>query len=319
MGLKRKRENSKKDIDISGYISEESEFYGSPTTIRTLHTHLNTTYLQTQPLNLNQLAQSNILTQKSRASTTLHNPYESKSYGRQLSETVPEFLARLPPRTSRAPDERFPWIIIANPYQKRNGGSSSEEAEDEDAQWSDFQQRGTSLLRELKTRKNEIEKVKRGVAKSREVNAEVQRVVREILEVAGETGCVSGKWMLFVPPESVNEIWSTIALATANNELGTAAKVAPYADDDRKERVICIYTRDFRDREDVARVVRRMRSLGVVDVSKVVWYKCDAYTYLDIKSGNEFGIKASMYGSKEFLEEKAGEKKGAGKLGGLLY
>ncbi|EHK97804.1 hypothetical protein M7I_6465 [Glarea lozoyensis 74030] len=97
MGLKRKRENSKKDIDISGYISEESEFYGSPTTIRTLHTHLNTTYLQTQPLNLNQLAQSNILTQKSRASTTLHNPYESKSYGRQLSETVPEFLARLPP------------------------------------------------------------------------------------------------------------------------------------------------------------------------------------------------------------------------------
>jgi hypothetical protein len=80
--------------------------------------------------------------------------------------------------------------------------------------------------------------------------------------------------MLFVPPETVNEIWSTIALATANNELGTAAKVAPFADDDRKERVICIYTRDFRDREDVGRVVRRMRTLGVVDVGKVVWYKC---------------------------------------------
>jgi hypothetical protein len=162
--------------------------------------------------------------------------------------------------------------------------------------------------------------------------------------------------MIFTPPESVNEIWNAIALATADNQLGTAAKVAPATDDNvGKDRLICVYTRDFRDREDVERVVGKMRSLGLVEEGgRGIHYKCgmfvllkafiilesffsfwiilghrklntdgkiDAYTYLDIKRDNEFGIKASMYSSNEFLKTNPEEGKGAkeGKLNSLLY
>jgi hypothetical protein len=84
--------------------------------------------------------------------------------------------------------------------------------------------------------------------------------------------------MIFTPPESVNEIWNAIALATADNQLGTAAKVAPSTDDnDRKDRLICVYTRDFRDREDVERVVTKLKSLGVIDGGKGIFYKCGRF------------------------------------------
>jgi len=35
----------------------------------------------------------------------------------------------------------------------------------------------------------------------------------------------------------------------------------------------------------------------------------DAYTHLGINSGNEWGLKASMYASKDVLEQRKKEKK----------
>lgn len=48
----------------------------------------------------------------------LHNPYAGMKYAWQLTETVEDFLARMPPATTdQTPDS--PWIWVCNPYIKR--------------------------------------------------------------------------------------------------------------------------------------------------------------------------------------------------------
>lgn len=84
--------------------------------------------------------------------------------------------------------------------------------------------------------------------------------------------------MLFPSAEYVDSVWSTVARATAENELGTAAKVAPDDGDVRKGRLICIYTADFSDMEDVTRVLHKLRDLGLVDGRRYIYYKCGEST-----------------------------------------
>lgn len=123
--------------------------------------------------------------------------------------------------------------------------------------------------------------------------------------------------MLFPSTAEVDEVWATVATGTFEGRLGCGAKVA--VDDEvegKPERLICIYTEDFSDLADVKRVLGEMRVLGLVkDGSpgkwggnnngggRVVYYKCDAYTHLDIMSGNEYKIKASIYNSRDVARE----------------
>ncbi|KKZ67062.1 hypothetical protein EMCG_07233 [[Emmonsia] crescens] len=47
-----------------------------------------------------------------------------------------------------------------------------------------------------------------------------------------------------------------------------------------------------------------MKQLGLFRSGKrwnPIYYKCDAYTYLDIVGGNSFGLKASMHSNTEIL------------------
>jgi len=81
--------------------------------------------------------------------------------------------------------------------------------------------------------------------------------------------------MIFCQPSEVNAVWAVVARATVNNELGIAAKVSPDDGGDRKDRVICIYTKDFTDTKDVSRVVHKLKDLGVVQSrAKAIYYKC---------------------------------------------
>jgi len=82
--------------------------------------------------------------------------------------------------------------------------------------------------------------------------------------------------MLFCTPAEVNDVWDIIAKATANNELGIAAKVAPRPvdEDSRKDRLICVYTADFADKADVGRVLQRLRELRLVEIrGRPIYYK----------------------------------------------
>lgn len=68
-------------------------------------------------------------------------------------------------------------------------------------------------------------------------------------------------------------------------------------------RLICVYTGDFTDLADVRRVLLGLAESGLVpaDMLKEIKYKCDAYTYLGIYGGNEYGLRQSIWGSSEIM------------------
>jgi hypothetical protein len=78
----------------------------------------------------------------------------------------------------------------------------------------------------------------------------------------------AGKWLIFVQPDQVDDIWKKIRDLTWQNELGISAKVstAKKNPDSRDERrVIYVYTADWEDEDEVMRVREKLRSIGVTD------------------------------------------------------
>lgn len=140
--------------------------------------------------------------------------------------------------------------------------------------------------------------------------------------------------MLFPNEREIDDVWQKVATHTANGDLGIAAKVEPKpsaGEGTKVERLICIYTYNFRDMDDVKRVLGKLRVTGVV-AGRQIWYKTgmcstsilvphpfhdqatdksmnlDAFTYLGISSGNPWGLRASLYGSNDFpVEARRGD------------
>lgn len=89
----------------------------------------------------------------------------------------------------------------------------------------------------------------------------------------------SGKWLVFVDEKDVDEVWAKIRKAVEEGKLGSDAKVAtakpnPNATKPSK-RVICVYTYDYTDEEDVRRIREELRKLGI---ASRIPYKTDEDT-----------------------------------------
>ena len=143
---------------------------------------------------------------------------------------------------------------------------------------------------------------------TRQIKPHRRQLEHSLLALARETNCISGKWMLFPSPSDVNSAWSLVTHATVAGELGHAAKVAT-DDGTQNTRLICIYTPDFSDKGDIKRVLERLLAMGLcnkngaIGEGKAIYYKADAYTYLELMGGNEFGLKATLFSSWEILGE----------------
>ncbi|KAI0198652.1 hypothetical protein F4808DRAFT_462590 [Astrocystis sublimbata] len=249
------------------------------------------------------------------SNSQLHNPYAGEPYAWQLTETVDAFLKRLPPATTGqqndSPSES--WIWICNPYIKRKArgaaqnqlirGGQDEVPEDEDADLATFMKGGEGRL-DLASSFINDQLRKPGVPRAyylKEAKKAGMDAASDILGLANHCRVTCGKWLLFCTAFEVNAVWELIAKATAQNELGIAAKVAPKSNvDQRMERLICVYTADFSDKKDVIRVANKLKQLGLVK-NKPIYYKPDAYTYLGIASGNPWEIRASIYDTRSLL------------------
>ncbi len=89
----------------------------------------------------------------------------------------------------------------------------------------------------------------------------------------------SGKWLVFVPASQIDEVWVGIKKATEEGRLGGSSKVStskpnPNATDSNI-RVICVYTYDWTNEEDVNRVRDELRALGI---TRKIPYKADKDT-----------------------------------------
>ena len=129
------------------------------------------------------------------------------------------------------------------------------------------------------------------------VNSEIYGLSKSNIDfIANKYGILSGKWLVFRPPEFIDDTWNQVALAVTKGKLGTSAKVASARNKSLAKKgshVICIYTYDYRDEKDVMRVRKELRALGI---DEVIYYKPDIYTYFGIYSGRT-SIKASTYSS----------------------
>lgn len=111
-----------------------------------------------------------------------------------------------------------------------------------------------------------------------------------------------GKWLVFVYTADVDRYWTLISQAVEQGSLGPSAKVAtakpnPNATNPRA-RLICVYTADWHDRDDVRRVLRALRDIGV---SWRLSYKTDDAT-TDGSYGSGSSIYVSPPGSEDFDE-----------------
>ncbi len=86
----------------------------------------------------------------------------------------------------------------------------------------------------------------------------------------------NGKWLIFLSAQSIDRYWAKIKEAVEQGQLGEQAKVStrspgsmpPEVRRKKEERgdtrfVICVYTYDYQDREDVMRVRQQLRELGI--------------------------------------------------------
>lgn len=102
----------------------------------------------------------------------------------------------------------------------------------------------------------------------------------------------TGKWMLFLPCPVAHRGWTLVRESTANGRLGFRAKIARQDEITQPkirnsagpEHVVCIYTRDWRDHEDVLRIGKVLVEIGAVKLqaNDAMYYKADEQTHRSI-------------------------------------
>lgn len=157
------------------------------------------------------------------------------------------------------------WLWIANPFIPDD---------DKNEDHYKFIESGTARLQILSQFMEAGNKSGRSpFVVKKEIFKEREAAIQDLRTLAADCNVLSGKWMLFPEPDTVNEVWRAVAHATARNELGIVAKVDTRASSG-KERLICVYTSDFRDKDDVARVLNRLRQLELVrQGGRPIYYK----------------------------------------------
>lgn len=217
----------------------------------------------------------------------------------QHDESISAFLERHPvadPKSARV----GPWLWVTNPKVSENPNDFKRTAN-----IAGFVDQGNVLLHDYAEQKskdagNDSSRVKL----PRHMRIRRDKLEEDLLAAAVRTGTTCGKWMLFPGPNDLEKYWQIVAEATSEGRLGPVSKVAtPDPRSTKDETLICVYTYDFSDLKDVRRVLNKLQDLGLcVQSRKPIYYKCDAYTYLDIVSNNTYDLRASLFSSKEMFE-----------------
>jgi hypothetical protein len=87
----------------------------------------------------------------------------------------------------------------------------------------------------------------------------------------------SGKWLIWLSPANIDRYWLLIKQAVEQGQLSSAAKVSTAVTirEKRSAHVICVYTYDYEDKDDVMRVRKKLRELGI---RRELIYKADEDT-----------------------------------------
>ncbi|KAL3463026.1 hypothetical protein BJX64DRAFT_132220 [Aspergillus heterothallicus] len=211
-------------------------------------------------------------------------------------ESSSAFLARLPASTTRE-ENAGPWIYLHTPKTFQGNEDLPK-----------LQRKGLEVLyayeaEEARLRQENDQKGGSNVALSRKLSPLRRELETHLFALAQETNVVTGKWMLFITPDRIDSYWRAVVEGTMRGELGHAAKVATDSGDGQgRARLICLYTTDYRNRQDIKRVLMRLMELRLVRKGeRPIYYKCDVLTHLEILSGNKYGLKPTLLSSADVI------------------
>ena len=243
------------------------------------------------------------------AADLLHSDrFKSHPAAWQQTETIYEFLKRLPV-ADRNTANVGPWLWVSNPRIRRTVQKHQEKGDVEA-----FVKLGGELLHTFRKRRTQTEDENPGkpaATITRKMGPYRDHLKADLLSTAVQTGTTCGKWMLFPHVNDLPRVWRMVAEATSEGKLGSVSKVGTYDPFDSKDQtLICVYTYNFADMDDVARVLNELLDLDLcAKDGRTIYYKCDAYTYLGITSDNSYKLRASLFSSNELFRNEGKVRK----------
>jgi Domain of unknown function (DUF1917) len=120
---------------------------------------------------------------------------------------------------------------------------------------------------------------------------EGRSTLAEVDNLAEHFNVLTGKWLVYVSSDKVDNLWGRIVQSTLAGTLGISAKVSTRNEEESRH-VICVYNADYRSMADVNRVRDGLRRLGVTNR---IGYKPDIYTHCRIYHKNRWGIPPCRY------------------------
>ncbi|GKT48430.1 uncharacterized protein ColSpa_08611 [Colletotrichum spaethianum] len=183
--------------------SDESDFYGDEEVVAGLEARVTSFDVAQWWKETNAVQITRRVKNEPLDSTKLHNPYAGVPYAWQLTETVNDFLARIPPETTEHSD-LLPWIFICNPYinrkvkfeaqNQRSRGNEDEAPEEEGTRLDTLIEGGMERLNILLSFQQGINNTKKSMtAKSREIDQEKREAIQDILGLAYACKIKAGK------------------------------------------------------------------------------------------------------------------------------
>jgi len=103
------------------------------------------------------------------------------------------------------------------------------------------------------------------------------------------SGPTTGKWCILVPSSHVDLAWTKVRVAVEEDKLLCAKASTALRSMGRDGHVICVYTRDWADRQDLMRAREVLRSLGFVEE---LGYKRDIDTWSGKYGSGEWYLRA---------------------------
>ncbi|KAI0692098.1 translation initiation factor eIF 4e-like domain-containing protein [Cytidiella melzeri] len=148
---------------------------------------------------------------------------------------------------------------------------------------------------------------KKGVKSKKELREEAQADATENLKsISVRCGWVSGKWLIFAPPEKVDLIWSTLATSLIEGPLAATcanlAKVStcPKEETPNYQHVMCLYMPDVYDQDKVTEVMKiLLRKHGM----NLMGVKSNLYTAIGLDSKHASGIQSTIWKNSALMKD----------------
>lgn len=112
-----------------------------------------------------------------------------------------------------------------------------------------------------------------------------------INDIAEKYNILSGKWLIYKKTTQIDNLWKDISINCIKGFLGPSVKVSP-KDNYNKQHVICVFTKNYLDKENVYKIRDNLKNIGVINK---ISYKPDIFTYFEIYRNNKWNIKSSIY------------------------